>query len=300
MIGESLAIAAAVCFSLGALFARLGSDYLASGTGLLISLVSNAVTLLLFGVGYLAFRGIPAFSAVGIGLFALAGIFGTLIGRWGAIQSGLLLGPSRASLYKNLQPVITTALAVGILGEPFRGIDLVGGSMILAGTVLVSRERAGVGRSTDRMWEAKAGRRTEGILTGLLAAFGFAIGNMLRKVAVGVWPEPIFGAIVGVTIALVGFAVAGERRRQSDGIGPLGKGHLYFSLMGVSSAAAQLLFFSSLLLIPVWIANVFVSTEPILTVLLSAVLFRGREYLSSGTVLSSVLVVGGAITIVLT
>jgi drug/metabolite transporter (DMT)-like permease len=300
MIGESLAIAAAVCFSLGALFSRLGSDHLPSATGLLISLLSNAATLLLFGVAYVAFRGLPEFSAFGIGMFALAGVSGTLIGRWGAIQSGMILGPSRASLYKNLQPVITTALAVGFLGELFRPIDSVGASLILVGTVLVTRERAAGGVATDRRWQEKPGRRTEGILTGLVAAAGFAVGNTLRKVAVGVWPEPIFGAIVGVIIALIGFSIGGGGLRRADVLRSFGRGQLYFTLMGVSSAAAQLLFFSSLVLIPVWIANIFVSMEPIVTILLSAVLFRGRENLSPMTLLSAVLVVGGAVTIVAT
>jgi drug/metabolite transporter (DMT)-like permease len=298
VIGETLAIGAAICFSLGALFSRLGSDHLPSGTGLLISLLSNAATLFIFGLGYVALRGLPAFSAFGIGMFALAGVSGTLIGRWGAIQSAMILGPSRASLYKNLQPVITTALAVGFLGEMLRPIDMVGGVMILVGTGLVTRERASAGAATDRQWQEKPGRRTEGILTGLVAAAGFAVGNTLRKVAVGVWPEPIFGAIVGVTIALVGFAIGGGGFRRVTGIGGFGKGHLYFMLMGVSSAAAQLLFFTSLVLIPVWVANIFVSMEPIVTILLSALLFRGREYLSPMTVLSAVLVVGGAATIV--
>lgn len=298
MIGESLAIGAAVCFSLGALFSRLGSDHLPSGTGLLISLLSNTVTLLIFGVGYVVLRGLPEFSAFGIGMFALAGVSGTLIGRWGAIQSAMILGPSRASLYKNMQPVITTALAVGFLGEMLRPIDMVGGSFILIGTALVTRERVSSGTATDRIWQEKPGRRVEGILAGLVAAAGFAVGNTLRKVAVGVWPEPIFGAIVGVTIALIGFGIGGGGFRRVTEIEGFGKGHLYFTLMGVSSAAAQLLFFTSLVLIPVWVANIFVSMEPIVTILLSALLFRGREHLSPMTLLSAALVVGGAATIV--
>lgn len=300
MIGEALAIAAAICFSLGALLSRLGSDHLPSSVGLLISLVSNAAVLLMFGLGYVALRGLPPFSAFGIGMFALAGVSGTLIGRWGAIQSAMILGPSRASLYKNLQPVLTTALAVGFLGELLRPIDIAGGAMILVGTSLVTRDRVHVGAATDRQWNEKPGRRLEGILAGLVAATGFAVGNTLRKVAVGVWPEPIFGAIVGVAVALIGYVVGRSGLKSAASIRGFGRGHVYFSLMGFASAAAQLLFFSSLVLIPVWIANIFVSMEPIVTILLSALLFRGREYLSLMTVVSAVLVVGGAVIIVAT
>lgn len=297
-MGEALALGAGCCFALGALFARLGSDHLPSRVGLVVSLISNAFVLFVVSAVVLVVRGMPQPSLVGIMFFSLAGVAGTLIGRWGSIHSAMILGPSRASLYRNLQPLLTTALAVGVLGERLGPIDMLGTLLIVVGMAVANLESMSSASSTERAWVEKPGRRAEGITAGIVAAVGFAVGNALRKVAVDAWPEPVLGALIGVVVAVVGFALGSRTLTIEVLRPPFGRGHLYFGIMGFATAAAQLLFFTSLVLIPVWIANMFVSLEPVLTLIFSAVLFRGRERLNAAAVLSAMIATGGVLVLV--
>jgi drug/metabolite transporter (DMT)-like permease len=297
VIGEGLALAAGLCFAAGSLLARKGSDHLPHPVGLGISLASNAAVILLVTVTYMIVTGVPSLSGLGILMFALGGICGTFIARWAAIGSLHRLGPSRAAMYKNLQPVLTTVLAIALLGEPFTAIDLLGGAAVVAGVLTLSYERARANETNA--WRIQSGQRRTGILLGLLAALGFAVSNTLRKVGVDLWPEPILGAAIGVSVALLSSTLTGRvtpRTWFAEGWGP---GPRYFALFGLANGAAQLLFFTSLLLTPVWIANVFVSMEPILTIGLSLLFFRGNERLGFAPLFSAVLVASGAILIIL-
>ncbi|MGG1948720.1 DMT family transporter [Trinickia sp. NRRL B-1857] len=75
-----------------------------------------------------------------------------LIGYAGSLASVVLpffwmqgvkhLGPSRCSLYMNLLPVFTAALAVGVLGEHLHAHHLIGGGVALAGVLLAQIWRA--------------------------------------------------------------------------------------------------------------------------------------------------------------
>lgn len=295
MTGELLALGAGLCFACGSLLARSGSDALGRKLGLIISLCTNALVILLVGAGYIVWSGWPGVSLVGIACFALGGVTGTLLGRWAWIASLERLGPSRAALYKNAQPVLTTVLAISLLREPFSTSGLLGGALIMAGVLAASHDAVQpvVAAAT---WGVQTGQRRLGITLGLLSATGFAVGNTLRKVGIEAWPEPVLGAAVGVAVAVLGSVATGGA--GSLRLRGLHRGHLHFALFGVCNAGAQLLFFSSLLLTPVWIANVFVSMEPVLTILLSVVLFRGREQLGRGAFASAALVVAGSVLIV--
>lgn len=298
MPGELLALFAGLCFACGSLFARAGSDQVEHKLGLDISLSANALVILVLAGAYTTLTGMPDLSWPGILAFGLGGVAGTLLGRWASIGSLHRLGPSRAALYRNGQPVLTTVLAVALLREEFAPVDLIGGGLVMAGILASSYERVRPAGTTEGSWHVLEGQRARGIALGLLSALGFAVGNTLRKVGVDLWPEPILGATVGILVALGASLARGGGRELRLPRRQLHRGHAYFAAFGLCNAAAQLLFFWSLLDTQLWLANLFVSAEPLLTVALSAALFRGRESLGAATVGSAVLVVAGSIAIV--
>lgn len=74
-------------------------------------------------------------------LIAYAGGLASIVLPYFWIRGVELLGPSRASAFMNLLPVLTAAGAIVMLGEPVRAYHVVGGGIALAGVVLAQAIR---------------------------------------------------------------------------------------------------------------------------------------------------------------
>jgi drug/metabolite transporter (DMT)-like permease len=75
-------------------------------------------------------------------LIGYAGSFASVVLPFFWMQGVKHLGPSRCSLYMNLLPLFTAALAVGVLGEHLHAHHLIGGGVALAGVLLAQTWRA--------------------------------------------------------------------------------------------------------------------------------------------------------------
>jgi drug/metabolite transporter (DMT)-like permease len=88
--------------------------------------------------GYLLAPAAPH-SATAVGLILYAGIPTSILAPYLWMQAIRLLGPSRTSLFINLSPVMTAAIAMAVLGESLHPYHLAGGALVLAGVVLAQR-----------------------------------------------------------------------------------------------------------------------------------------------------------------
>lgn len=68
------------------------------------------------------------------------GVFGTVIGFVWYYEGVKALGASRTSVFNNLVPVVSIALAAAFLGEPVLASMLVGGAVTIAGVVMTNRQ----------------------------------------------------------------------------------------------------------------------------------------------------------------
>lgn len=295
-MGELLALVAAGCFGLSNLFARLATDHLNRDLGFLLSQVANAAVLGTLALGVLAVRGTAGFSTPAMLFFILGGVCATLIGRWANLHSLHRLGPSRSSMYKNTQALMTTALAVVVLREPVTWSTALGAGLVLAGVWSVTSEPAAA--AGEAKWGIQPGYRAIGIAWGTLAAAAYAVGNILRKLGMNLWPQPAVGAGVAACSALTGSFLNPRVWSQLRLLRPpWHRGHVYFLAFGLCTAGAQLSFFSALRFAPVWIVNAIMASEPLLTMVLSVVIFRGRERLGRWVLAGAALVVTGLVVL---
>src|SRR5207237_5461010 len=111
-------------------------------TGTWVNLVvgSTCVWIALLFAGGL---GRPTASAVAY--FALAGLVGTVGGRLLRYISIETVGASISAALINLSPLVSTAVAVALLGERVTSPILVGTIVIVAGTTLLSLGGRGIG-----------------------------------------------------------------------------------------------------------------------------------------------------------
>lgn len=78
-------------------------------------------------------------SMTAIGMILYAGIPTSILAPFLWMEAIRLLGPSRTSLFINLSPVMTAAIAVAVLGETLHPYHLAGGALVLLGVVLAQR-----------------------------------------------------------------------------------------------------------------------------------------------------------------
>ncbi len=101
----------------------------------------------LFGTALLAVASLPDLASVEraaltpavLGAVLYLGVLGTgvaFVWYYRAVQE---LGPSRTVIFNNLVPVFGTAFGVLLLGEPLSASMVIGGSVAVAGVMLVSR-----------------------------------------------------------------------------------------------------------------------------------------------------------------
>jgi drug/metabolite transporter (DMT)-like permease len=291
-MGETLALLSALLFGLGGLLTRTAIASVAREQGFLISIAANAVSLYLLGFAQLLFDDVGQVSPRAIAFFVAGGICGTLIGRWASFGAIQQIGPSRAALYKNTQPVFTTAIAVILLGESLTGLGVLSGLAILCGIWIVSAEPL-IGQD-GASWGIVSGGRRWGVAFGFLSAIGFAVGNVLKKAGMESWGEPLIAAVIGVTTALLlsvlcarpgvlRLSINGRRRR----------GYWQFVALGMVTSGAQISFLASLIFTEVWIVSVIMSIEPVLLVMMSCLFLPGREHFTAWSWWGSGLVAGG-------
>ena len=203
-IGELAALLTAVCFSASSIFfTRAGKIYGA--------LVSNrlrlAVAVILLVTTHWIIFGYPIPVDAGIERWlwlGSSGIIGLAIGDFFLFQAYVTIGPRLGILFLSLSPAVATVLAWFVLGETLDAGSILGILLTLAGITWVVLESNPNGKpsSVNEPNEHQKIYR-KGIIAGLLAATGQAVGVVLAKNGLtGDFPA-LSGNVIRMTAAFV-------------------------------------------------------------------------------------------------
>jgi drug/metabolite transporter (DMT)-like permease len=128
--------------------------------------------------------------------FALSGAIGYALGDVLLFQSFLCIGPQRGMLMMSLAPLMSAGLAWAFFDEILTGMQMLGVIVTLAGVVLVILRR--------RMeTSATANSSLQGVLFGLGAAAGQAVGYVLSKQGLVDDFSPIAGNSIRMLAAVI-------------------------------------------------------------------------------------------------
>ncbi|WP_380057924.1 EamA family transporter [Falsihalocynthiibacter sp. SS001] len=189
-LGELIALLSAAFYGLAGVSIAKGRPFRRGDGGVFLSV---ATTALLTGILWLA---APSSSwpeanwPSAIGIFAIAGVFATVLGRIGMYRSTELIGSVGASMLRRFIPLFAIVFSVLLLGELPVQAQLIGGALILCGVLIFS---ARSGQLTSRA----------GILFGLGSAVAYALSYTLRKMGLEIVPDPIFATFVGAMAGVV-------------------------------------------------------------------------------------------------
>ncbi len=236
-------------------------------------------TVCLWG-GVLLSGGVGHVSSVGLALFALAGLVGTVGGRLLRFVSIEKVGASISAALTNLNPLIASGLAILLLGERVTASIVAGTLVIVLGTILLS---AG-GR--------RVGVRPAQLALPVLSAVCFGVVAILRKVGLSQMGA-VMGSAVNVTAALIAFTAFLLASGNRGAMTCRGRSLAHFIAAGITENAGVFLNVVALSLGTVSVVAPLYGSAPIFVLVLSFFFLRGVEILSGRIVVGTLLIVLG-------
>jgi len=289
-MGIALSFAAMLSFASNILLTRYALARMPLEAGFLVVLVVNILfPALLFG-GELALRDSPwTWDWKYAGLFALAGVIGTFVGRRMLFDAVKLLGPARASVFHSTAPIFALVGAWLLAEERLGGYEL-GIIVVVMVGLLCTQPRA---TYTSKHADATALRN--GMLAGIVAVAGFGMSNVVRGIAVREWNEPILGAVLASLTALAcqiavtrGWGKIRAQFRQADRTALL-----LYAGCGVATTFGSIFLATAMRHMEIALAVLVVRSTPLVIFPVSVFILRNREEVSGRTVMGALLVLSG-------
>ena len=274
----ALALASALLSALATIFIRAGLQRYHPYTGFWINLLVGTLGLWLA----VAVSGGPGHPTLwSLAFFVLAGLIGTVVGRLLRFFSIQAVGPSISAALVNLNPLVSTGLAILILGERVTPMILAGTLVTIAGTTLLS------------LGGRRIGVRAALLLLPLGSACCFGTVAVLRKLALD-GAGVVIGAAANVTAAFVTFTAFLMISGQGAAMACRGRSLVYFVLAGIAENLSVFLVLVALGFGAVSVVTPLANISPIFVLLLSMVFLRESEILNARLVAGTVLIVIGA------
>jgi drug/metabolite transporter (DMT)-like permease len=202
--GEIAALATAMCFSVSSIFfttaGRKFGPMVSNRLRLIIAIILLAIThWIAFGSPFPLKAGIERWFWLGV-----SGIVGLAIGDLFLFQAYILIGPRLGLLFLSLSPAVASTLAWLFLGEVLSFGKVLGIILTLAGIAWVVLEN----NTNTQSYKGDATKSTgkisfQGVLAGILAATGQAVGVVLAKVGLKGNFSPISGNVIRMTAAFI-------------------------------------------------------------------------------------------------
>jgi drug/metabolite transporter, DME family len=275
---------AVLFFSIAHILIRRGLVHSNAMTGSFISLTISACVLLLVVPFFAPYTSLwnPA-----IGYFIAAGIFAPGIGRTLGYVGIERIGVARSVPIVNSSPIFASIFAVLYLGELWVLQNIAGTCLVILGVILLS-----LTKPSDKPW-----RKTD-VIYPILGAIAFGASANLRKAGLEVVNIPILAAATTASTAALfslgllhfqGGKDVFKLPRESAG---------WLIAAGIINTAAMLSVFYALSFGKVVIVEPLVSSNPVLTLILTAIFLRDLEALSLRVIVGALLTVAGTILVV--
>lgn len=293
MIGELAAIGAALAFGFSIVLARRFMDAVTPESGVLVSITTNVVVFTSVAVA-MGLRGaLPPVHPLSIPLFVLGGVAGTLLGRNLTYLSLERLGAALSTTIRLSTVAFTLVFGLVFLRELPRPWQLLGLTVVTVGLwiSLWSRERAAA--------SMRRAASVSGVLLAFGGAVGFALGDTVRRGALGLTPAPVLGAAIGACTALLGHLLWSVSHAPARW--PRGAALRRPDLLGsaLCNTIAILLLFIALGRAPVAIVSVLYNLQVLVVFIIGPLLLRGQEAITAWLVAGTALALAGTTMILM-
>lgn len=232
---------------------------------------------------------IEGIDATAIGIFIVAGLIGTAVGRIAVFVGVDRVGASINSAGISTRPLFATLIALVWLGEPLGPLTAVGVVVLVGGLVILTVSKGG----------DLGGWQPRDLVFPLLAALAFAVGNVIRRFGLTTTDVTSLQAVtINETAALIGLGTFVLATRRDVLRAPRST-YRYFAGSGLITAVALLSLFEAFNRGRVAVVDPLAGTAPLFTTVFAAVLLGDLERVTKGVVVGAALIVVGAALITL-
>lgn len=222
-----------------------------------------------------------------------SGVLAPALARAAAVKGVERLGPSVSiSIQGSVYPLFAVVGATLFLGEIPPRTRIVGAILVAIGLWNLSR-----GRRATAVQQGAVRALPGSVAYPVAAGMTKGLADILRKRGLEMMPYATFGSFVGVTAALFAWLIAasasGPVRRRII----FGRGVAWFALGGTLAGAAVLAQFHALDRGDVSVVSPIVASQPLIVMLLSSLLLRGVDRITTRVVLAGAIIVAGTILV---
>lgn len=272
--GEIFSLLCAVAWALAIIYFRVAG---ASVPAVELNLVKNLIATLLLCATWTAVWWIfPTqhaydFTPKDLGLLVLSGFIGITLADTLLLKSLSLIGASRNAILSCLFSPFVILISILFLNERFTGLQFVGFAIIVAGTLLVSLQKADLGITPENL--------RKGVVVGILSVLFIAIGMTITKPIVN-HASPIATASIRMIAGFFGsclwILVSGRFRKSLVVLkGPLPLKTIFVSTF-LGSYLALMLWVAGFKLTDTSIASVLNQTSVLFTLVFAALILKER------------------------
>jgi drug/metabolite transporter (DMT)-like permease len=136
LLGNALVLSACFCWSLYSVLVKPYTERIDGISLSAVTMLGGAVPMLLVSAPTLAVTQWSSVGLAGWAAVAYAGLLALVVAYLCWYRGVRVLGPTRAGMYANLQPIIALAVAWAFLAEAPRATQLAGAACIMAGLLL--------------------------------------------------------------------------------------------------------------------------------------------------------------------
>jgi uncharacterized membrane protein len=283
-MAEYFSLLAALLFATSHVLIRRGLVTSNAITGSFISLGMTALILWFMAPFFIP---LSSFWTPAVWYFLTAGIFAPGLGRTLTYVGIERVGVARSVPISNCSPMFASLLAVFLLGELWTLQNFLGTTLVIGGIAVLSRAQHG-----QDQW------RPLDLIYPVMAALAFGVSTNLRKLGLMASNVPLMAAAVTAATAFV-FSVCLLQARGGLRALKLSRSNWkWFFAAGIANTSATLAVFYALSFGDVVVVEPLVASNPVLSLILSAIFLKDLETITLRLVLGALCTVVGTILVV--
>jgi drug/metabolite transporter (DMT)-like permease len=314
-MGEFFALLSAISFSAANIMIRKGTTRSSQNNGAFLSILLTALISGIIVAAMVLSKGWPILTLEGIFWFLLAGVLTSLLGRTLLYSSIQHLGSVRATAIKRLNPFFAVLFGVLLLGDPLSSPLVIGmlfifysfGMLILEAyrssteednteTAFKEKKIQSIQQFKKQVFEVMKSVANLGYIYGPVSALCYGIGYIVRKQGLMEMPDPYLGTMLGASVGAFIFVIMAcfQARYRLTVKSTFTSFHPWLFFAGFATSVGQIFYFIALNNIEVSRVALIASIEVILTILISAFLFKTQERITRRVIIASLISMIGA------
>jgi drug/metabolite transporter (DMT)-like permease len=249
---------------------------------------------------------LPEFPAAAMAWMSGLGVLHFVIGRYCNFRANAVAGVNLTAPVVQLQVVVTMVLAVIVLHEPCTALQMIGGVLILVGSLITQQAPARIGAGGAAV-AAKpatpadfAPRYVAGYVFASLAALAYGSTPIMARFALEhTGPAAsVLGGLIAYIAATIVVSVAFLSPQLRRNVAAMNRGNArWFVASGVCVAAAQGFFFAAVAIAPVMLVMPLLQLSLAFRMLFSTWLNPHHEIVGPLVLAGVVVSVGGALMV---